>query len=125
MERSYRLTFIDMNSGLLQFNSSGFEEAGYSLESNSLRCYYQEIYRPKDDDFHVIYGPQIPIIDLHEPRTDFIFVSCVNFFGLTVYSNFHAYARRRPEVRKFKVSNLNRVYVIHLYTGNYFISFFK
>ncbi|XP_050522148.1 uncharacterized protein LOC126894884 isoform X2 [Daktulosphaira vitifoliae] len=102
MERSYRLTFIDMNTGLLQFNKSGFKESGYSLKSNGLKCNYQEIYRPKNDDFHVIYGPQIPIIDLHEPQTDFVFVSCVNFIGLTVYSNFHAYARRRPEVRKFK-----------------------
>ncbi|XP_050441596.1 uncharacterized protein LOC126846324 isoform X3 [Adelges cooleyi] len=102
MERSYRLTYIDMNTGLLQFNSSGFEEAGYSLKSNALHCYYQEIHRPKDDDFHVEYGPQIPMVSLHEPKTDFVFVSCTNFLGLTVYSNFHAYARRKPEVRKFK-----------------------
>jgi len=92
-----------MNTGLLQFNISGFEESGYSLISNSLHCYYQEIYRPKDDDFRVEYGPQILITGIHEPRTDFIYVACYNFLGLPVYRNFHAYVRRRPEVRKFKV----------------------
>ncbi|CAH1724499.1 unnamed protein product [Aphis gossypii] len=102
MERSYRLTYIDMDTGLLQFNASGFEESGYSMTSNTLHCYYQEIYRPIDDDFHLEYGPQIPITGFHEPLTDFIYVSCTNLFGITVYSNFHAYARRRPEVRKFK-----------------------
>lgn len=103
MERSYRLTYIDMNTGLLQFNASGFEESGYSMTSNTLRCYYQEIFRPVDDDFHLEYGPQIPITGFHEPLTDFIYVSCTNLFGITAYSNFHAYVRRRPEVRKFKV----------------------
>jgi len=92
-----------MSTGLLQFNASGFEESGYSLTSNTLRCYYQEINRPIDDDFRLEYGPQIPITGFHEPLTDFIFVSCTNLFGITVYSNFHAYARRKPEVRKFKV----------------------
>jgi len=108
MERSYRLTYIDMNTGLLQFNASGFEQSGYSKSSNTLQCYYQEIYRPKDDDFRLEYGPQIPITGLHEPRTDFVYVACTNFFGFTVYNNFHAYARRHPEVRKFKASNVNR-----------------
>lgn len=96
-----------MDTGLLQFNVSGFKESGYSLDSNTLRCYYQEIYRPSEDDYRVEYGPRIPITGLHEPRTDFIFVSCANFLGFAVYSNFHAYARRRPEVRKFKVNITN------------------
>lgn len=103
MERSHRLTYIDMNTGLLQFNVSGFEESGYSLSSNTLHCYYQEIHRLKDDDFRLKYGPQILITGLHEPQTDFIYVVCYNFLGFTVYSNFHAYARRKSEVRKFKV----------------------
>lgn len=103
MERSYRLTYIDMNTGLLQFNVSGLNESGYSLNSNKLNCYYQEIFRPKDSDFSIKYGPQIPITGTHQPQTDFIYVACTNFFNLRVYSNFHAYARRRPEVRQFKV----------------------
>lgn len=103
MERSYRLTYIDMESGLLQFNVSGFKESGYSLTLNSLHCFYQEIIRPKDDDFNLEYGPQIPITGFHEPKTDFIYVACTNFLGLTVYTNFHAYARRIPGVRTFKV----------------------
>lgn len=92
-----------MDTGLLQFNASGLEESGYSLNSNTLNCYYQEIYRVKDNDFDLKYGPEIPITGLHEPQTDFIYVACTNFLGFSVYSNFHAYARRRPEVRKFKV----------------------
>lgn len=108
MDRSYRLTYIDMNTGLLQFNETGFEESGYSLGSNTLHCFYQEIFRPIDDDYRLEYGPKIPIVGIHEPQTDFIYVACVNFLGLTVYHNFHAYARRRPEVRKFKV-NMNMI----------------
>lgn len=92
-----------MDTGLLQFNVSGFKESGYSLTSNTLRCFYQEIIRPKDDDFNLEYGPQIPITGLHEPKTDFIYVACTNFLGFTVYSNFHAYVRKIPEVRTFKV----------------------
>lgn len=104
MERYYRLTYIDMDTGLLQFNATGFDESGYSLKSNSLSCFYQEIYRPKDDDFRLEYGPKIAITGLHEPLTDFVYVACTNLFRITVYRNFHAYARRRPEVRKFRVN---------------------
>jgi len=93
-----------MDTGILQFNSSGFEESGYSLKSNTLHCYYQEIYRPKDDDFSLEYGPKITITGFHEPLTDFIYVACTNFLGFTIYRNFHAYARKRPEVRQFKVT---------------------
>lgn len=100
-----------METGFLQFNVTGFKEAGYSLNSNTLHCYYQEIHRPKYDDFLLEYGPQITMTGVHEPKTDFIYVACTNFFGLKVYSNFHAYARRRPEVRKFKVTIILNFYL--------------
>lgn len=96
------LTHID-DDGVLKFNKSGLEEAGYDPSAGSLQCYYQEISRVTDDDFRIEYGPQIQMSGYDRPQSDFVYVKCVNFFNTAVYKNYHAYVQKRPTVRKFKV----------------------
>lgn len=94
---------IDDN-GFLVYNESALKEAGYDRSSiNSLKCTYQEIFRPLNDDFNVKYGPEIKMSGHDFPKTDFIYVQCKSFAGFIIYRNFHAYVRRNPSVLRFQV----------------------
>lgn len=42
----------------------------------------------------------------NKPLSDFIYVNCNNFAGISIYDNFHASVQRHPSVRKFKVRSL-------------------
>ncbi|XP_054283059.1 uncharacterized protein LOC129000151 isoform X1 [Macrosteles quadrilineatus] len=98
--RSNILTLMD-EEGYLRFNKTGLGEAGYDEESPPY-CFYQEIFRPPEDDFKVIYGEQIQMSGRDRPRSDFIYVECQNFAGFRTYSNFHAFAQRNETVRRFR-----------------------
>lgn len=50
----------------------------------------------------------------NKPQSDFIYVNCNNFAGISIYENFHASVQRHPSVRKFKVRSL-LIAVVKLY----------
>lgn len=93
------------NNGMLIFNKSGLLDAGYSANADSLDCYYQDIFRVTDDDFHVEYGPEKKMTGNDRPNSDFVFVQCYNFAGISAYKNFHAYVQKISTVRKLKVTS--------------------
>ena len=100
--RSKVLTKIDEN-GILRYNLSAIAEAGYTIGYNGIKCAYNEIIRVPKNDFEIDYGPEIPFSGNDIPNSDFVYVQC-SYNGFQIYNNFHAYARRNPRVRKFKVS---------------------
>lgn len=101
-ERSYVLTMID-EDGFLVYNESALVLAGYDRNSiSSLKCSYQEIFRPNEDDFKVIYGPEKGVTGHDYLESDFVYVQCKNFAGIVFYNNFHAHVRKNPSVLRFQ-----------------------
>ncbi|CAB0002712.1 unnamed protein product [Nesidiocoris tenuis] len=65
-------------------------------------CHYSEIQRPSNDGA-VIYGPYKELHDSGAvPETDFIYVECDNIFGIPLYSDFYAYARKNLNIRDYE-----------------------
>lgn len=60
--------------------------------------------RAEESDFDVVYGPKLPMTGHDQLSSDFVYVECKNFVGISVYQNFHANVQRNHTVRKFKVS---------------------
>lgn len=74
----------------------------------------QEINRVAENDFEVVYSSRIVMTGFNKPQSDFIYVNCNNFAGISIYDNFHASVQRHPSVRKFKVRSL-LIAVVKLY----------
>lgn len=77
----------------------------------------QEINRVAENDFEVVYSSRIVMTGFNKPQSDFIYVNCNNFAGISIYDNFHASVQRHPSVRKFKVRSL-LIAVVKLYMNS-------
>ncbi|XP_046660865.1 uncharacterized protein LOC124354454 isoform X1 [Homalodisca vitripennis] len=98
--RNKILTMID-EEGYLKYNKSGLVEGGYDIDSPP-SCYFQEIFRAPKSDFDVIYSNPTLMKGCDQLQSDFVFVECYNFAGISIYQNFHASVQRNQSVRKFK-----------------------
>ncbi|KAG8326851.1 hypothetical protein J6590_032684 [Homalodisca vitripennis] len=62
----------------------------------------EEIFRAPKSDFDVIYSNPTLMKGCDQLQSDFVFVECYNFAGISIYQNFHASVQRNQSVRKFK-----------------------
>lgn len=82
-------TFVD-EMGLLQYNHTAISNAGYKY----INCMYQNIKRkPGIDDSIEYTDKQILPPEGIFMKTDFVFVTCSNFYGVNIYSAIHLHVR--------------------------------
>ncbi|GFT54430.1 uncharacterized protein NPIL_533871 [Nephila pilipes] len=86
-ERIAALTFVD-GDGVLRFNLSAVKSSGYVVEK--LNCEYKEIIHK--NDFNVEYShPERISVNGSKLYSDFVYVSCYNFAGISFYTNIHCH----------------------------------
>lgn len=103
-ERQPSLTYIDEN-GMLQFNESAANQNQFKL--SELFCYHQEVVR--DNDMKISYGRKIEMtINGSTVTSDFVFVSCTDYSGFSVYSNIHCHVVVKDKWLSNRVHNPKR-----------------
>lgn len=66
--------------------------------------YDQNILKGRDDS-HILYSEEKLMTGEHKPESDYFFVACSKFSWLpNVYTMYHAYVQRDPQVREFEVT---------------------
>ncbi|XP_013792662.1 uncharacterized protein LOC106476559 [Limulus polyphemus] len=99
------LTYID-ELGNLRFNETEREWIG--TKRRKLSCFYQVVLRQNGSDDQITFGPKIILPPEGAPIShDFVHVSCVNFAGISVYSNIHAHIRNTSFLKKPKSKAYN------------------
>ncbi|XP_076326451.1 uncharacterized protein LOC143233746 [Tachypleus tridentatus] len=101
------LTYID-EVGNLRFNET--EKGWLGTKLRTLSCFYEAVLRQNGSDDQIIFGPKSILPPEGAPiRHDFVRVSCVNFAGISVYSNIHAHIRNTSFFEKPKSKAHNDV----------------
>ncbi|XP_067124514.1 uncharacterized protein [Centruroides vittatus] len=117
-------TFVD-KAGLLQYNHTAIVNANYK----NIRCSYQYIVRKLDNDDQIEYSEKQNLppegITL---SSDFVLVTCSNFYGVDIYSAIHTHVRNIDTKRSsnhsfnvliFGLDSMSRLSFIRLLPNTY------